>query len=40
VPTAGAVANAIATVLGGPLLELPMTPERVWRAAAAQGPGA
>jgi CO/xanthine dehydrogenase Mo-binding subunit len=40
VPTAGAVANAIATVLGGPLVELPMTPERVWRAAAAQGPGA
>ena len=38
VPTAGAVANAIATVLGGPLVELPMTPERVWRAAAAQEP--
>ena len=33
VPTAGAVANAIAKVLGTPVLELPMTPERVWRAA-------
>ena len=33
VPTAGAVANAIAKVLGTPVVELPMTPERVWRAA-------
>jgi CO/xanthine dehydrogenase Mo-binding subunit len=33
VPTAGAVANAIVGVLGKPLTELPMTPERVWRAA-------
>jgi CO/xanthine dehydrogenase Mo-binding subunit len=33
VPTAGAVANAIARVLGTPVVELPMTPERVWRAA-------
>lgn len=33
VPTAGAVANAIAGVLGGRLTDLPMTPERVWRAA-------
>jgi CO/xanthine dehydrogenase Mo-binding subunit len=33
VPTAGAVANAIAAVLGRQLHELPMTPERVWRAA-------
>ncbi len=33
VPTAGAVANAIAKVLGTQVVELPMTPERVWRAA-------
>ena len=33
VPTAGAVGNAIAKVLGTPVLGLPMTPERVWRAA-------
>jgi len=33
VPTAGAVANAIAKVLGRPVTELPMTPERVWRTA-------
>jgi CO/xanthine dehydrogenase Mo-binding subunit len=33
VPTAGAVANAIAKVIGKPLLELPMTPERVWATA-------
>jgi CO/xanthine dehydrogenase Mo-binding subunit len=33
VPTAGAVANAIAKVLGQPVNELPMTPERVWRVA-------
>ncbi|MEP6973253.1 MAG: xanthine dehydrogenase family protein molybdopterin-binding subunit [Actinomycetota bacterium] len=33
VPTAGAIANAIARVLGTPVVELPMTPERVWRAA-------
>ena len=32
VPTAGAVANAIARVIGTPVVELPMTPERVWRA--------
>jgi len=30
VPTAGAVANAIAKVLGTQVVELPMTPERVW----------
>jgi CO/xanthine dehydrogenase Mo-binding subunit len=30
VPTAGAVANAIAAVLGRQVRELPMTPERVW----------
>ena len=31
-PTAGAVANAITAVIGAPVHELPMTPERVWRA--------
>jgi CO/xanthine dehydrogenase Mo-binding subunit len=33
VPTAGAVANAIAKVLGARVRSLPMTPERVWLAA-------
>ena len=33
VPTAGAIANAIAKVLGTPVRQLPMTPERVWSAA-------
>ena len=33
VPTAGAVANAIARVLGTHVRRLPMTPERVWAAA-------
>lgn len=33
VPTAGAVANAIAKVIGARVRELPMTPERVWAAA-------
>lgn len=33
VPTAAAVANAIAAVLGRSVHELPMTPERVWRTA-------
>ena len=32
VPTAGAVANAIAKVIGHRVHELPMTPERVWKA--------
>jgi CO/xanthine dehydrogenase Mo-binding subunit len=35
VATAGAIANAIAKVIGAPVRELPMTPERVW--AASQG---
>jgi xanthine dehydrogenase molybdenum-binding subunit len=35
VPTAGAIANAIAKVLGTRVRHLPMTPERVW--AASQG---
>ena len=34
VPTAGAVANAIAKVIGKHLDRLPMTPERVWEASA------
>ncbi len=37
VPTAGAVANAIAKAIGARVHELPMTPERVW-AAAREGP--
>ena len=32
VPTAGAIANAIAKVVGGRVRELPLTPERVWAA--------
>ena len=32
IPTAGAVANAIAKVLGRQVRRLPMTPERVWEA--------
>ncbi|RDI76129.1 Aerobic-type carbon monoxide dehydrogenase large subunit CoxL/CutL-like [Gaiella occulta] len=34
VPTAGAVANAVARVIGKHLDRLPMTPERVWEAGA------
>jgi CO/xanthine dehydrogenase Mo-binding subunit len=34
VPTPGAIANAIARVIGGRVRELPMTPERIWAAAA------
>ena len=33
VPTAGAIGNAIAKVIGARVRELPMTPERVWEAA-------
>ena len=33
VPTAGAIANAIAKVVGRRVRQLPMTPERVWAAA-------
>jgi CO/xanthine dehydrogenase Mo-binding subunit len=33
VPTAGAIANAIAKVIGRHVRHLPMTPERVWAAA-------
>jgi CO/xanthine dehydrogenase Mo-binding subunit len=32
VPTPGAVANAIAKVIGTPVTQLPMTPDRVWSA--------
>jgi CO/xanthine dehydrogenase Mo-binding subunit len=38
VPTPGAIANAIARVIGARVRELPMTPERIW-AAAAKRPG-
>jgi CO/xanthine dehydrogenase Mo-binding subunit len=37
VPTAGAVANAVAQVLGTRVRRLPMTPERVWELAANGG---
>ena len=33
VPTAGAIANAIALVIGSPVCALPMTPERVWETS-------
>jgi CO/xanthine dehydrogenase Mo-binding subunit len=33
VATAGAIANAIAKVIGTPVRQLPMTPERVWKAS-------
>jgi CO/xanthine dehydrogenase Mo-binding subunit len=33
VPTPGAVANAIAKVIGAPVTQLPMSPDRVWSAA-------
>jgi CO/xanthine dehydrogenase Mo-binding subunit len=37
VATAGAIANAITKVIGTPVRELPMTPERVWTTAAGGG---
>ncbi|HEY6797818.1 MAG TPA: xanthine dehydrogenase family protein molybdopterin-binding subunit [Kineosporiaceae bacterium] len=37
VPTPGAVGNAIARVIGRHVALLPMTPERVWEAAQADG---
>jgi CO/xanthine dehydrogenase Mo-binding subunit len=37
VPTAGAIANAIAKVIGSHVDELPMTPERVWLATHGNG---
>jgi CO/xanthine dehydrogenase Mo-binding subunit len=33
VPTAGAIANAVAKVVGARVRQLPMTPERVWEAS-------
>ncbi|MGH3010583.1 MAG: xanthine dehydrogenase family protein molybdopterin-binding subunit [Gaiellaceae bacterium] len=36
VPTPGAIANAIARLIGARVRELPMTPERIWAAAAEQ----
>ncbi len=33
VATAAAISNALAKLVGGPLRQLPMTPERVWEAA-------
>jgi CO/xanthine dehydrogenase Mo-binding subunit len=36
VPTPGAIANAIAKVVGARVRHLPMTPERVWAAGAGQ----
>jgi CO/xanthine dehydrogenase Mo-binding subunit len=37
VPTAGAIANAIAKVIGSHVGQLPMTPERVWLASRGNG---
>jgi len=36
VPTPGAIANAIAQVVGARVRELPMTPERIWAATSGQ----
>ena len=33
VPTAGAIANALSKIVGAPICQLPMTPERVWTVA-------
>jgi CO/xanthine dehydrogenase Mo-binding subunit len=40
VGVAGAVANAIAAATGARVWQLPMTPERVWRAMSGDGDGA
>jgi len=40
VPTAAAVANAIAAATGARVRRLPMTPERVWRAVTTGDDGA
>ena len=37
VPTAGAVANAIAKIVGSRVRQLPMTPERVWSVSNGNG---
>ena len=36
IPTAPAVANAVARAIGVRITDLPMTPERVWRASEAR----
>lgn len=36
IPTAGAIANAVAEAIGAPVLDLPITPERVLTALAAR----
>ena len=37
IPTAGAIANAVADAIGAPVVELPLTAERVLRALSAKG---
>jgi CO/xanthine dehydrogenase Mo-binding subunit len=37
-PTAPAIANAIARAIGVRITDLPMTPERVWRAITRRTP--
>ncbi len=37
VPTPGAIGNAIAKLIGGPVRRLPMTPERVWETMNGDG---
>ena len=37
IPTAGAIANAVADAIGTPVVELPVTAERVLKALAAKG---
>ena len=39
IPTAGAIANAVADAIGAPVTELPLTAERVLRAIARKGGG-
>ena len=36
IPTAGAIANAVADAIGAPVVELPLTAERVLKALAAK----
>jgi CO/xanthine dehydrogenase Mo-binding subunit len=37
IPTAGAIANAVANAIGAPILELPITAERVLAALSSKG---